>query len=96
MFGNIRLGVFIVSISLTSVLSGLSYSHSYSYNIQELNINYKKDNKLLAKIPEAHIELSSLDSYSEIMIKVNDKKKEFSWHLDIAESFKPILILKLI
>ncbi|MBM7834842.1 hypothetical protein [Clostridium sardiniense] len=102
MFCNIRLGVFIVIISLTSVLSGLSYSHLYSYNIQDLSSNYKKDNKLLAKIQETHIELYSLASekdvekngeYRKIMLKVKDKKKEFSWHVDIGESFKPILIL---
>ncbi|MGG7076542.1 hypothetical protein [Clostridium sardiniense] len=102
MFCNIRLGLLTIIISLTPLLSGLSYYDSYKHDIQGVSINYKKDNKLLAKIPEANIELYSLDSekavekngeYREIMLKVNDKKKEFSWHVDIGESFKPLLIL---
>ena len=97
---NILNSVFIMYF--VSILSLNSTYINYANIFRSNELNNVSDKILLAEIPKSNIYLYALDSqkdieengeYRKIVLEVDGKKKNFSWHVDIGESFKAKLIL---
>lgn len=89
-------------IYFVSIVSLNSTYVNYENTCRSNELHNVSERILLAEIPKSNIYLYALDSqkdieksgvYRKIVLEVDGKKKIFSWHVDVGESFKPQLIL---